>query len=129
VAKKTAGKKTGKAPKIALKFVIDCSQPTTDGVMDPASFEKFLQDRVKVGGKTNNLGDSVSIKRDKSTLTVTTTIPFSKRYLKYLTKKFLKQKNLKDWLHAKKYWMKTAQLRCKGNKKALTNLENMFLLR
>ena len=31
-------------------------------------------------------------------LTVAATIPFSKRYLKYLTKKFLKKQQLRDWL-------------------------------
>jgi len=31
-------------------------------------------------------------------ITVTTNIPFSKRYLKYLTKKFLKKNSLRDYL-------------------------------
>lgn len=31
-------------------------------------------------------------------INITTTIPFSKRYLKYLTKKFLKKSQLRDWL-------------------------------
>ena len=31
-------------------------------------------------------------------VTVTATIPFSKRYLKYLTKKFLKKNTLRDWI-------------------------------
>ena len=34
--------KTGK--KQVLKFSIDCSQPVDDGIMDAASFEKFLLD-------------------------------------------------------------------------------------
>ena len=29
---------------------------------------------------------------------VTSAAPFSKRYLKYLTKKYLKKNNLRDWL-------------------------------
>lgn len=52
--------------------------------------EKFLHDRIKVGGKTGVLGDSVAITREASQLTITSKIPMSKRYLKYLTKKFLK---------------------------------------
>ena len=32
-------------------------------------------------------------------VTVTATIPFSKRYLKYLTKKFLKKQTLSEFLH------------------------------
>ena len=31
-------------------------------------------------------------------ITVTSNIPISKRYLKYLTKKFLKKNTLRDWI-------------------------------
>jgi len=90
-------RKSKKAP--AQKFVIDCSKPVDDGLMECADFEKFLTDRIKVNGKTGVLGEDVVITRDGSTLTVEVNIEFSKRYLKYLTKKFLKNKQLKDWLH------------------------------
>ncbi|PRP82916.1 putative 60S ribosomal protein L22 [Planoprotostelium fungivorum] len=93
------GKKTTKvAQKKTLKFTIDCSQPVDDGILDPSSFEKFLHDKIKVAGKAGNLGDAVSVSRDKSKLTVTATTAFSKRYLKYLTKKYLKKHQLRDWL-------------------------------
>merc|ERR1712070_775359 len=85
--------------KQALKFTIDCSQPVDDGIMDAASFEKFLQDRIKVGGKTGNLGDLVTISRDKAKVIVSADTAFSKRYLKYLAKKYLKKQQLRDWLH------------------------------
>jgi large subunit ribosomal protein L22e len=90
--------KTGKKKK-DLKFVIDCNAPVEDGIMDAASFEKFLHDRIKVNGKAGNLGDIIAISRDKAKITVSAHPPFSKRYLKYLTKKFLKKQNLRDWLH------------------------------
>ena len=61
--------------------------------------EKFLQDRIKVSGKTGNLGDLISVSRDKAKVTVASDIPFSKRYLKYLSKKYLKKQQLRDWLH------------------------------
>merc|ERR1712087_515844 len=85
--------------KQALKFTVDCSQPVDDGIMDAASFEKFLLDRIKVGGKTGNLGDLVSVSRDKAKVVVTSETAFSKRYLKYLSKKYLKKQQLRDWLH------------------------------
>ena len=44
------------------------------------------------------MGDSVKVSRDKTRVTVTSEIPMSKRYLKYLTKKFLKKHNVRDWL-------------------------------
>lgn len=67
--------------------------------MDAANFEQFLQERIKVNGKAGNLGGGVvTIERSKSKITVTSEVPFSKRYLKYLTKKYLKKNNLRDWL-------------------------------
>ncbi|KAI0778039.1 ribosomal protein L22e [Trametes elegans] len=81
------------------KFVIDYSRPASDGVFDGAAFEKFLHDRIKVDGKTGQLGENVKIHRDGDTkITVTSNIPLSKRYLKYLTKKFLKKNTLRDWI-------------------------------
>ncbi|GAB4835793.1 60S ribosomal protein L22B [Ancistrocladus abbreviatus] len=89
---------TGKGKKKGAAFTIDCSKPLEDKIMDIASLEKFLQERIKVGGKPGALGDSVTITRDKSKITVTSYSNFSKRYLKYLTKKYLKKHNVRDWL-------------------------------
>jgi len=89
----------GKVVASKHKFVIDYSKPAADGVFDGADFEKFLHDRIKVDGKAGQLGDNVKISRDGNIkLTVTSNIPFSKRYLKYLTKKFLKKNSLRDWI-------------------------------
>ena len=76
-----------------------------------------MHDRIKVEGKAGQLGENVKIARDGQSLstflrraqeahrrlgankiTVTANVPFSKRYLKYLTKKFLKKNSLRDWL-------------------------------
>merc|ERR1712099_152743 len=94
-AKASTGKK-GK--KTTLKFTVDCTLPVEDGIMDCANFEKFLQERIKVNGKTNNFGNNVTIERAKSKVSINSDVPFSKRYLKYLTKKYLKKNNLRDWL-------------------------------
>ncbi|KAJ3167008.1 hypothetical protein HK101_011842 [Irineochytrium annulatum] len=89
--------KKAKAP--AVKFTIDCSGPAGDNIFDTAAFEKFLQDRIKVSGRTNNLGEAVSISRTAGTITVTSQSgTLAKRYLKYLTKKFLKKNQVRDWL-------------------------------
>ncbi|WPT13243.1 60S ribosomal protein L22-2 [Picochlorum sp. SENEW3] len=91
----------GSAPKKAKKtltFHIDCSRPVEDSIMEIAAFEKFLTDKIKVEGKTGVLGDNVKVTRDKTRITVTSEVPMSKRYLKYLTKKFLKKHNVRDWL-------------------------------
>jgi large subunit ribosomal protein L22e len=92
-------KKPNNAP--TKKFCIDCKVPFQDHVLDPASFMKFLQDKIKVDGRTGNLGGKVEVKReseDSPRIFGTAQLPFSKRYLKYLTKKYLKKNNLRDWL-------------------------------
>merc|ERR1712196_348519 len=90
-------KQTGK--KVLVKFSVDCKLPCDDNIMDVAHLEKYFQDRIKVDGKTGNLGERVKIHRVKSKVSVTAEMPFSKRYLKYLTKKYLKKQNLRDFLH------------------------------
>ncbi|KAM9684568.1 large ribosomal subunit protein eL22-like [Dama dama] len=91
--------KGGKKKKQVLKFTLDCTHPVEDGIMGAANFEQFLQERIKVNGKAGNLGGGVvTIKRSKSKITVTSEVPFSKRYLKYVTKNYLKKNNLRDWL-------------------------------
>ncbi|CAN4091409.1 unnamed protein product [Withania somnifera] len=67
------GKKKG------ATFVIDCSKPVDDNIMDIASLDKFLHERIKVGGKAGALGDSVTVTRDKENITVTCDSAFSKR--------------------------------------------------
>merc|ERR1719352_1103571 len=66
--------------------------------MNCADFEKYLQERIKIGGKTSNFGKDFTMERQKTKIAFTSDIPFSKRYLKYLTKKYLKNNNLRDWL-------------------------------
>ncbi|BBG97411.1 Ribosomal L22e protein family [Prunus dulcis] len=77
-----------KGKKKGVTFTIDCGKPVEDKIMDIASLEKFLQERIKVGGKAGALGDAVSVtgRRARSL------------YLKYLTKKYLKKHNVRDWL-------------------------------
>jgi len=59
--------------------------------MDAVSFEQFLQERIKASGKAGNLtGDAVTMERSKSEITITSEVPFFKRYLKYLTKNIWK---------------------------------------
>merc|ERR1712054_23629 len=83
---------------VTLNFVIDCTNPVQDGIMDSAHFEEFLSSKIKVNGKAGVLGDQVSISRDKTRVKVDAKAPFSKRYLKYLTKKYLKKQSIRDYL-------------------------------
>ncbi|XP_056594007.1 60S ribosomal protein L22-like 1 [Triplophysa dalaica] len=81
-----------------FKYTVDCTNPAEDGILDSANFETFLKEKVKVNGKTGNLGNVVQINRQKNKINVASEKQFSKRYLKYLTKKYLKKNNLRDWL-------------------------------
>ncbi|CAM8928487.1 unnamed protein product [Rhodiola kirilowii] len=77
-----AATKGGK--KKAVMYVINCAKPVGDKIMDIASLEKFLQERIKVGCKPGAFGDTITVMREKSKITVTADATFSKRYLKYL---------------------------------------------
>merc|ERR1711862_125683 len=92
-------KKSGKkAKKISHSFTIDCTHPVEDSIMQIGKFEEFLKNKVKVEDKLGNLGKNVVISSSKTKINVNADIDFSKRYLKYLSKKYLKANNLRDWL-------------------------------
>ena len=103
-------KKKQKKQQKRLHFSIDCTVPLTDNIMDSSAFEKFLNNRIKVNGKAGALGDSVKVSREKTRVNVAAVPPFSKRYLKYLTKKFLKKHELKDYLRVVSSDKKTYKL-------------------
>merc|ERR1712093_285671 len=85
-----SAKKQTKVKTAPHKFVIDYPGPAN---------EKFFVDHIKVEGKTGQLGEDVKLQREAAgKLSVTSTVPFSKRYLKYLTKKFLKKHQMREWL-------------------------------
>ncbi len=78
-----------------LSFAIDCSKPVEDKVFITSNFSEYLRQRIKVNGKTGKLGDQIKIADDGTRVNVSCTVPFSKRYLKYLTKKYLKKHSLR----------------------------------
>merc|ERR1712110_883919 len=80
-------------------FYIDYSIPANDKIFDAAAFEKFMQDRIKVDGRAGQLGDKIKLSRESSgKLAISSNVPISKRYLKYLTKKYLKKNAMREWL-------------------------------
>ncbi|ERE81207.1 60S ribosomal protein L22-like 1-like protein [Cricetulus griseus] len=85
--------KDKKPKKSTLRFHLDLTHPLEDGIFDSGNFEQFLSEKVKVNGKTENLGNVVH-NEDLNKITVVSEKQFSKRYLKYLTRKYLKKNNL-----------------------------------
>ena len=45
---------------------MDLTHPVEDGIFDSGNFEQFLREKVKVNGKTGNLGNVVHIERFKN---------------------------------------------------------------
>lgn len=81
------------------RFVIDCSCLAEDMLMDVADLEKYMKSHIKVNQRINNLADLVNFERSKhSSLTINSSVHFSKRYFKYLTKRYLKKNSLRDWV-------------------------------
>ncbi|XP_053951649.1 60S ribosomal protein L22 [Anastrepha ludens] len=99
VAKKNVLRGKGiKKKKVSIRFGIDCTNIAEDNIMDVADFEKYVKARLKVNGKVNNLGNNVTFERLKMKLYVNSDVHFSKAYLKYLTKRYLKKNSLRDWI-------------------------------
>ncbi|KAK4191591.1 ribosomal protein L22e [Podospora australis] len=96
IAKKSA---KGKGPKTTKKFIINASQPASDKIFDVSAFEKFLNEKIKIEGRTGNLGETIKISQaGEGKIEIIAHNDLSGRYLKYLTKKFLKKMQLRDWL-------------------------------
>ncbi|KAL4512817.1 hypothetical protein ABPG72_017502 [Tetrahymena utriculariae] len=104
-------KKTKQVKKVNLGFKIDCSQPVEDKVILISEFAEFLKSKVKVDGKLGNLGENITVSNDEKKITVESKIPFSKRYLKYLTKKYLKKQDLRNYLYVTSSDKNSYQLR------------------
>ena len=104
VRRKVGAKGFVKTPALAKgkKVVkIDCAVPVKDGIFDEDmtnAFEQFFAENVKLHGKKGKLADKVKVNFAEDVLTISTTMKYKKKYFKYLTKKFLKKKSLRDWL-------------------------------
>ena len=72
----------GAKKKGSVTFTIYCTKLVEDKIKEISTLEKFLQERIKVaGGKAGNLGEGITVTRDKTKVTVTSDGPFSKRYI------------------------------------------------
>jgi len=90
-------KKLRKAARVK-KFTLVCEDPVNDKLFEISAFEKFLREHIKIDGKLNNLRKKIKVRKTSTALTFFASCTFSKRYLKYLSKKFLKKQQLRDYL-------------------------------
>lgn len=77
VVKKKATAPKGK--KSIVTFVVDCSQPVDDNILEASGLEEFFANKIKVNNKTGNLGEKIKVTREKAKISVTAEMPFSKR--------------------------------------------------
>ncbi|EPY26297.1 large subunit ribosomal protein L22e [Strigomonas culicis] len=88
-------------PKGKKTFKIDCSIPATDGIFTEdilSGFQQFFQDNVKLNGRKGKLTEKVRLAMTDNVLSITSNMAYRKKYFKYLTKKFLKKKELRDYM-------------------------------
>lgn len=101
-----AQKVAKKKEKSYRKYYVDLNQAVSNSLLSLEAAIKFLNQSIKVNGLKGKLGDSVKVsqtdKKDKQKNTVVVavdnTMKFSKRYVKYLIKKFLKRESISSYL-------------------------------
>lgn len=89
---------TKKTQTVTKKFVVDCATPTENGVFDPESYVKYLVEHIKVDGHVGQLGELISVSTEGTDVVVVASTKFSGKYLKYLTKRYLKKNQIRDWI-------------------------------
>lgn len=102
----TAQKIQKKKEKAYRKYIVDFNQAVSNNLLSLEAASKFLNQNIKVNGLKGKLGDNVKVsqtdKKDKQKnsliVAVDHTMKFSKRYVKYLVKKFLRRENISLYL-------------------------------
>ena len=88
------------------KYTVDFSNPLENKLLTLESVLKFLQNNMKLNGLKGKLGKTILINTDEKTgkskntisISVDSSIKFSKRYIRYLIKKFLKKEGIAKYL-------------------------------
>ena len=81
-------------------FQVDCTVPVNDKVFKADELLQYFKKKIKVHGKVPAKESPVTLtKSEDKIIKVTAPLPFAKRYIKYLTKKFLKKHEIRDYLH------------------------------
>ena len=83
------------------KYTIDFSAPISNKLLTIESVSKYFELNMKLNGLKGKLGDSIKINiSDKNNILiqVESTLEFSKKYIKYLTKKYLKKEGIEKFM-------------------------------
>lgn len=104
--KKAAVTTKEKKERTYKKYTVDFDSPIQNKLLSLEAAIKYLQSNIKVGGLKGKLGESIKVtqpeRKDKQkntiVVSVDTNLKFSKRYIRYLIKKFLKREGIVRYL-------------------------------
>ena len=88
------------------KYSVDFNSPVENKLLSLEGAAKYLTANIKVGGLKGKLGESVKVLTDSKNTKVKNSVQiqvdnklkFSKRYIRYLVKKFLKREGIVKYL-------------------------------
>ncbi len=92
---------TKQKTKTYKKYTIDFTAPLSNKLLTLESVSKYLELNMKLNGLKGKLGDTIKINiSDKNSILiqVESTLEFSKKYIKYLTKKYLKKEGIEKYM-------------------------------
>ncbi|OHS97187.1 60S ribosomal protein L22-1 [Tritrichomonas foetus] len=81
---------------MSATFHVDCAAPVSDNLLTLADFVEYLNKKMKVNKLRNNLNGKVTIEADAGAnrVTVTASVKYSKRAVRYYARKFLQKQGL-----------------------------------
>ncbi|ELA46863.1 hypothetical protein VCUG_01637 [Vavraia culicis subsp. floridensis] len=89
---------TTTTPTVEGVIQLDCSLCTAESLFDTKDLTNYLQSNIKVKGKKGQLGKNIKVDCTADNVTVEYKRFMTKRYVKYLGKKFLRSKKLNSWV-------------------------------
>ena len=77
-------------------FHVECASPVSDSLFTLQDFVEYLNQKIKLNGLRNNHNGKITIESDASNnrVTVTSTVKYSKRAVRFYTRKFLQKQGL-----------------------------------
>lgn len=77
-------------------YHINCAAPVSDNLFSLQDFVEYLNKKMKVNKLRNNLKGKVTVEADaaQQRITVTSTVKYSKRAVRYYARKFLQKQEL-----------------------------------
>ena len=104
--KRTVAQPKVKKERTYKKYTVDFNSPVENKLLSLEAAAKYLTSNIKVGGLKGKLGESVKVLTDSKNnkvknsvqVQVDNKLKFSKRYIRYLVKKFLKREGIVKYL-------------------------------